>query len=265
MEDLLNIFDSVRTCGYRDETYHVRDNGAVFRCRKPGKRKRPKDEEWTFGTVDTKTGYFYFSSERVHRIVATAFHGSQPLDKPIVDHIDTNRKNNRPENLRWVSRLENILLNPMTVKRIESICNCDIDEFLQNPEKYRTSLSNESSDIQWMRTVSRSEAKQCLDNLTSWSKTDKPLKVKKLGEWIYHRNQSYSEDRIEEIFKHVENKTGISRKILCNHKALRGKYYDARQYLAKLFYTELNLPVNQIGKLIGISTTTVKQYLDIAT
>ena len=38
-------------------------------------------------------------TEVVHRIVATAFHGEQPSVKHIVDHIDTNRRNNRVENL----------------------------------------------------------------------------------------------------------------------------------------------------------------------
>ena len=50
--------------------------------------------------------------------MATAFHGEPPTKEHVVDHIDTNKQNNRPENLRWVTRLENILLNPITAKRI---------------------------------------------------------------------------------------------------------------------------------------------------
>lgn len=111
MNKLLNIYDSVKICQYRGETYHVRDNGAVYRCRKANKRKRPLDETWTFGNADSQKGCFTFSSETVHRIVAIAFHGKQPSEKHIVDHIDTNKKNNRPENLRWVTRLENLLFS----------------------------------------------------------------------------------------------------------------------------------------------------------
>ena len=59
------------------------------------------------------------SKHKVHRIVATAFHGPQPTEHHVVDHIDTNRRNNRPENLRWVTRLENVLTNPITAKRVE--------------------------------------------------------------------------------------------------------------------------------------------------
>ncbi|MBD8489191.1 HNH endonuclease [Echinicola sp. CAU 1574] len=60
----------------------------------------------------------YHSSETVHRIVVTAFHGVQPSESHVIDHIDTNKRNNRLENLRWVTRLENILLNPITLSRI---------------------------------------------------------------------------------------------------------------------------------------------------
>jgi len=196
--------------------------------------------------------------------VATVFHGEPPTKEHVVDHIDTNKQNNRPKNLRWLTRLENILLNPITVKRIESICNCTIEEFVTNPQKYRRLLSNAPTDIQWMRTVTSEQAEACRQNLTDWAKSDKALKGKSLGEWIYHRNRVYSEGRVEEIFKQVEKKSGISRQALCSNKAMRGDYYEARKYAAKLLRTELNLSDYRIGKLIGISANTVNLYLEVA-
>ncbi|NJB84218.1 hypothetical protein [Wenyingzhuangia aestuarii] len=77
LEDILNIYKSEKICEYRGETYRVRDNGSIFRYRKLNKRKRPLDEKWTFGSSHKKDGYIGFSSETVHRIVATAFHGKQ--------------------------------------------------------------------------------------------------------------------------------------------------------------------------------------------
>ena len=123
---VLDQSDRELEAAYRGEVYRVRDNGAVCRQRRLGSRKRPLDDLWTFGVPNSSTGYMHIGTEVVHRIVATAFHGEQPSGKHIVDHIDTNRRNNRVENLRWVTRLDNILNNPVTCRRIEiaygSIC-----------------------------------------------------------------------------------------------------------------------------------------------
>ena len=134
MDNLFDINEPERICEYRGETYRVRENGSIYRIQKTNKRKRPLDEKWTFGTPDKQYGYWNFSSEKAHRIVATAFHGKQPSEKHVVDHIDTNRKNNRPENLRWITKLENLLLNPITLSRIIFKYG-SINNFLANPSE----------------------------------------------------------------------------------------------------------------------------------
>ena len=112
--DLLDQYERQVEIEYLGEKYLVRDNGAVCRPSRPGGRKRQLDDAWTFGRPSDSTGYMYISSHVVHRIVALAFHPS-PSDQHVVDHIDTNRRNNRADNLRWVTRLENLLLNPVTL------------------------------------------------------------------------------------------------------------------------------------------------------
>ena len=101
----INNFKEEKKCDYKDRTYSVRDNGSVYRHQKEGSRPAPLDNKWTFGKKDEKTGYMMIAGVRVHQIVATAFHGTPEYPTMVVDHIDTNRCNNRPENLRWLTRL----------------------------------------------------------------------------------------------------------------------------------------------------------------
>jgi len=190
----LSDFAIESECVYKDERYSVRDNGAVFRYPVDGKRARPTDNNWTFGKLNSKTGYLKIASVRIHRIVATAFHGQPPTKEHVVDHIDTNKQNNRPDNLRWVTRLENILLNPITARRIELICG-SIEAFLTDPSKFRNKF--QEPNYEWMCTVSVQEAQSSKTRLLAWAESDKPLQGGTLGEWIY--NRSLSIVQIEEL------------------------------------------------------------------
>jgi DNA-binding XRE family transcriptional regulator len=44
---------------------------------------------------------------RTHRMVALAFH-ERPTEQHVVNHIDGNKTNNRPENLEWVTAKGNV-------------------------------------------------------------------------------------------------------------------------------------------------------------
>lgn len=182
---MIDDFEKEMECTYKGETYSVRDNGAVLRHPRIGNKPRPTDNVWTFGKYNAKTGYAEIAGERVHRIVATAFHGVAPSPQHVVDHIDTNRRNNRPENLRWITKLENILLNPITAKKIILACG-SIEEFLKDPSKLRESYVDR--DFEWMRAVSKEEAAISLARMLSWAKSDNPSSGGSLGEWIYRRN-----------------------------------------------------------------------------
>lgn len=185
-------------CFYKNERYSVRDNGAVLRHQLNEKRQRPTDNNWTFGKLNISTGYLEIASVRIHRIVATAFLGEAPTKEHVVDHIDTNKQNNRPENLRWVTRLENILLNPITARRIEIICG-SIEAFLADPSKFRDKFQD--PNYEWMCTVSIQEAQASKERLLAWAKSDKPLQGGTLGEWLYNRSLSnqFTDNVVEEL------------------------------------------------------------------
>ncbi|MFG1501100.1 HNH endonuclease signature motif containing protein [Halobacteriovorax sp. XZX-3] len=188
---MLDIFEKEVIVSYRNETYNVRDNGAIFRYKKEGRKKRRYDCIWMFGNESRSHPYLTIASERVHRIVATAFHGVPPQDDYIVDHIDTNCRNNRPENLRWITRLENALLNPITKKRIEYHCG-SIEEFLKDPTLIRNLATDKN--FSWMKTVTKEEAQNSLERMMIWANennsTPEVKSQNSIGKWLYGSLQS---------------------------------------------------------------------------
>ncbi|WP_458400781.1 HNH endonuclease signature motif containing protein [Mailhella sp.] len=172
LSELLKNFDSEKECVYKEEHYSVRDNGSILRHPKEGKKPRKLDNIWTFGILDSKTGYLIYGGERVHRIVATAFHGTPPNSEYVVDHINTNRQDNNSINLRWVTRLENILLNEVTRKKIEQLTGLNIEDVLKNIsilKNYTLPLN-----LSWMSTVSQEESIQSLEKWKAWARNPRP-------------------------------------------------------------------------------------------
>lgn len=188
----INDFEQERTCTYKEEVYKVRDNGAVMRIPPEGKKARRLDNTWTYGKKNDSNGYMTIGGHRVHIIVATAFYGSRDSKVYVVDHIDTNRCNNRVENLRWLTKLENVLLNENTRQKIEFICG-SVEEFLQNPSLLR---GHEYSDknFEWMRTVTKEEAENTLKSWKTLMEKPrvKPLTREPIGDWIFKKNRNAS-------------------------------------------------------------------------
>ena len=179
----IDDYKEFKDCIYKDEHYSVRDNGAIMRHKREGIRRRKFDDVWSFGKPNVKAGYMEFCGEKVHRIVATAFHGPAPSKQHVVDHIDTNRRNNRPENLRWLTKLENILNNEITRKKVVSICG-SIEAFLENPSLLY-GYEREDKNFLWMRNVTPEEARISLSRLTEWSKTPTQPKGGTMCDWIF--------------------------------------------------------------------------------
>lgn len=155
----------IKKCTYKGEEYLVRNDGYVMRKSRPNCRHRKLDNVWTTGKKNLINGYLYIGQHRVHIIVATAFLGPMDSKVYVVDHIDTNRCNNRVENLKWVTRLDNVLLNHITANKVTYLCNGDITKFIDDPSVLRN-LSKPNTDVEWMRPVSETEGKNTLNNLS---------------------------------------------------------------------------------------------------
>ena len=180
-------FSEVKDCDYKGEHYSVRDNGAIMRHPKSN-RARPKDNIWTFGTPN-ENGYLIFCGERVHRIVAFAFLGEPENDQLVVDHVDTNRQNNRPENLRWVTRLENALNNPLTLRKI--LYYCTLQDFIENPSILSQRVQD--TNLSWMGAVTAEEARISFNNLKHLHEIHlikNNTRTGGIGNWIY--NEKFS-------------------------------------------------------------------------
>lgn len=105
--------------------YQVSNAGRVksmFRRVNGPKKNGRIVQEKILKPASVKDGYFAVSlhiggkrkTKTIHRLVALAFIPN-PDNKPEIDHINTNRIDNRVENLRWVTRKENGT-NPETIK-----------------------------------------------------------------------------------------------------------------------------------------------------
>ena len=202
----MEVFNSEKQCEYRGRQYRVRDNGAINRLAKEGGRASKWDNVWTFGTKDKKTGYMILAGIiRVHQVVCTAFHGPEPEPHMVVDHIDTNRCNNRPENLRWITRLDNALNNPITRKKIIYHCG-SVEAFLENPAILRDKAL--PPDISWMKTVTKEQAAASKKNLERWAEEDSKQESsgKGIGDWIF------SDEEITEAAKWSNGGTSSFRK-----------------------------------------------------
>jgi hypothetical protein len=187
---LIGEYSTEKVCEYRGRRYLARDNGAICRLPKEGGRLSKLDNVWTFGTKNPNNGYMIFTGDiRVHQVVCTAFNGPEPEPHMVVDHIDTNRCNNRPENLRWLTRLENALNNPATRKKIIYHCG-SVEAFIADPSILRNKALSPDND--WMRTVTKEEAEKCRRNVERWAKEDKPKGEstgRGIGEYIFSNEE----------------------------------------------------------------------------
>ena len=65
--------------------------------------------------IDGRTHY-------VHRLIAFAFLGDPPSPKSVVNHKDFDTRNNRVENLEWITQTENVRHAVERMRKPKTIC-----------------------------------------------------------------------------------------------------------------------------------------------
>lgn len=121
------------------EGVKCREDGSVF-----VPASGPHKGHWTFGGR-RPDGYLQATISQkhypVHRLICEAFHGLCPPDKTDVDHINRDKADNRPENLRWATRSENCRNKSVCVKGMAGVVSQYVDSkayrralYANNPE-----------------------------------------------------------------------------------------------------------------------------------
>lgn len=160
------------------ERYIIAKNGHKhYLKRRLIKTKQSKGYHSVALHINSKRKRFY-----IHRLVAQAFIPN-PNNKPCVDHIDCNIDNNKVENLRWVTQLENVH-NPLTrIHAKESFVPLFNELNGNSTPIIRISISNEQ-DLKIY--PSQCEAKRCGFNQGAISACCRhKLKHYKGYKWMY--------------------------------------------------------------------------------
>ena len=93
----------------REEEYQASNFGQIRKRQRNGGMKIVKQSLHPDGYYDVSDQILTKGRDYVHRVIATTFcPNDDTKHKVIVDHLDNNPKNNRADNLEWITQAENV-------------------------------------------------------------------------------------------------------------------------------------------------------------
>lgn len=172
--------------------YMVSTSGRVvsldrITCTKDGNQRHNKPSLLN-PQKEGKAGYYRVNLRKngktktcnIHRLVAMTFIPN-PLNKPEVDHIDTDKTNNNVKNLRWCSAVEN-MRNPLTMKRMRITV---YDNITKHKRFTRPVASIKNGNIVKMYPSLRSVLQDGYDPDCVWNCCNGKSKIHGELQWMY--------------------------------------------------------------------------------
>lgn len=161
----------------RHDCFIDEDGNVYLECQCSG--WHPKGKMFTAPMYLNKNGYWYVRVRKkvipLHRLMAEAF-VSNPDNLPCVDHIDRNKLNCNPGNLRWVSRKDNGLNSEQADRCADKYgVHCKTDNIAYKKAYYQVNKDRMLAQDKEKRDQKRAEGyryRKCLDGKHRWVKVE---------------------------------------------------------------------------------------------